>query len=124
MTFEERVEINRRIDKMIGSREQQRARANSFPLEERITSNSRYQKMRDELFKIAEKEGMEALSLTMISVGRSNTGVTAAGKKFIWEGNNGFTERSRYCGSLYIEGIGTVFTSGTIAKAIEYIIKN
>ena len=109
---------------MIGSREQQRVRANSFPLEERITSNSRYQKMRDELFKIAEKEGMEALSLTMISAGRSNTGVTAAGKKFIWEGNNGFAERSRYCGSLYIDGIGTVFTSGTIAKAIEYIIKN
>lgn len=124
MTFEERVEINKRIDKMIGSREQQRVRVNSFPLEKRIESNTRYQKMREDLFKIAEKEGMDSLSLIMINVGRSNTGVTKSGKKFFWEGNNGLTERSRYCGSLYIEGVGTVFTSGTITKAVEYIIKN
>ena len=124
MTFEERVEINERIDKMIGSREQQRARVASMSLENRINSNRNYNNMREKLLKIAEKEGLKALSLTIISCGRTNEGVTVSGKRFIWEGNNGFTERSRYCGSLYIEGIGTVFTSGTIAKAVEYIINN
>lgn len=124
MTFEERVEINNRIDLMIGSREQQRTRVADWELKDKINSNNHYNKMREHLFKIAEKEGVEALTLTLITYGRTNEGVTAKGKKFVWEGNNGFTERSRYCGSLYIQGIGTVFTSGTIAKAVEYIINN
>ena len=124
MTREERVEIENRIDKMVGSREQQRARVQSMNLEDRINSNNRYEKMRTNLFKIAEKEGLEALSLTLINCGRTNEGVTASGKKFVWTGNNGMAERSRYCGDLYIEGIGTVFTSGTIAKAVEYILHN
>lgn len=55
---------------------------------------------------------------------RCSSGVTKNGKRFEWYGNNGFCERSRYCGSLWIEGIGTVFTSGTIAKAVEYVINN
>ena len=80
--------------------------------------------MREKLMKIAEKEGIENLNLVIITCGRSGNGVTKSGKKFVWEGNNGVTERSRYCGSLYIEGVGTVFTSGTIAKVAEYIINN
>jgi len=124
MTFEERAEINARIDKMIGSREQQRLRVASMSLEDKINSNQRYNKMRDQLFKIAEKKGVEALSSVVIECGRTKEGVTASGKYFVWAGNNGFAERSRYCGSLYIEGMGTVFTSGTIAKAVEYIINN
>jgi hypothetical protein len=124
MTREERIEIESRIDKMIGSWEQQRAITESMRLEDRINSNNHYEKMRAKLFKIAEKEGLEALSLTLVQSGRTNEGVTASGKKFIWTGNNGMTERSRYCGDLYIEGIGTVFTSGTISKAVEYILKH
>ncbi|MBQ5655937.1 MAG: hypothetical protein IIV14_00700 [Bacteroidaceae bacterium] len=124
MTREQRIEIEVRIDKMIGSREQQRIRVQSMILEDRINSNNRYEKMRGNLLKIAEKKGIEALTLTFIEFGRTNVGVTASGKKFIWTGNNGMTERSRYCGDLYIEGIGTVFTSGTIAKAVEYITNN
>lgn len=124
MTFEERVEVNKLIDKMLGSREQQREITSNMTLENRIRSNSEYQKMREKLMKIAEKEGIENLNLVIITCGRSGNGVTKSGKKFVWEGNNGFTERSRYCGSLYIEGVGTVFTSGTIAKVAEYIINN
>lgn len=124
MTFEERVAINERIDKMIGSSEEQRTRVQNMSLSDRIESNDKYRKMREKLFKIAEKHGEMALAATMISEGRTNTGVTASGKRFVWDGNNGWTIRSRYCGSLYIEGVGTVFTSGTIAKAVEYIINN
>ena len=124
MTFEERVEVNKIIDKMVGSRERQREITSNMTLENRIKSNSEYQKMREKLMKIAEKEGIENLNLVIITCGRSGNGVTKSGKKFVWEGNNGVTERSRYCGSLYIEGVGTVFTSGTIAKVAEYIINN
>lgn len=124
MTFEERVEINERIDKMIGSREDQRTRTQGVSLEERINSNNHYNKMREKLFKIAEKEGVVALSTVIIQSGKWIEGVTASGKKYVWDGNNGMTKRSRYCGSLYIQGVGTVFTSGTIAKAVEYIINN
>ena len=124
MTLEERREANKLIDKMLGSREQQREITSNMTLENRIRSNSEYQKMREKLMKIAEKEGIENLNLVIITCGRSGHGVTKSGKKFVWEGNNGYTMRSRYCGSLYIEGIGTVFTSGTIAKVAEYIINN
>ena len=124
MTFEEKVEANKLIDKMIGSREQHREITSNMTLENRIRSNSEYQKMREKLMNIAEKEGVENLNLVIITCGRNGKGVTKSGKKFVWEGNNGFTERSRYCGSLYIEGVGTVFTSGTIAKVAEYIINN
>lgn len=124
MTLEERIEINHRIDKMVGTAEQQAELTKSMSLEDRIRSNMEYRKTRERLFKIAEKHGMEALTTTLLQCGRTCEGVTASGKKVIWEGNNGWAERSRYCGSLWIEGIGTVFTSGTIAKAVEYLINN
>ena len=124
MTFEERVEVDKIIDKMVGSRERQREITSNMTLENRIRSNNEYQKMREKLMKIAEKEGIENLNLVIITCGRSGNGVTKSGKKFVWEGNNGVTERSRYCGSLYVEGVGTVCTSGTIAKVVEYIINN
>ena len=40
MTFEERVEVNKLIDKMLGSREQQREITSNMTLENRIRSNS------------------------------------------------------------------------------------
>lgn len=123
MTMQERMEIERRIDVMIGSREYQRKITETMSLEDRINSNGRYNKIRKQLFKIAEKEGLKALASTVID-GRWCEGCTASGKKYVWYGNNGFTERSRYCGSLWIEGTGTVFTSGTITKAVEYLINN
>ena len=124
MTYEERIAINQRIDKLIGSYEDIRKETESMSLCDKITARDSYQKMREKLFKIAEKNGEKALVLTVIQEGRTSTGVTANGKKFVWYGNDGYTMRSRYCGTLYIEEVGTVFTSGTIAKAFEYILNN
>lgn len=124
MTMQERTEVNRRIDVMIGSWEQQKKITETMSLTDRINSNNRYSKMRDKLLKIAEKEGLEALASVVVVGGKWCEGCTASGKRYVWDGNNGYTERSRYCGSLWIEGMGTVFTSGTLEKAVEYLIKN
>ena len=124
MTTNERLAINQRIDKIIGSYDEQRSRVKDMSLKDRISNNNEYSKMREKLFKIGEKYGEEALALTMIECGNICHGVTANGKRFVWIGNNGLEKRSLYCGLLDIEGIGTIFTSGTIAKAIEYVIKN
>ena len=124
MTTDEWLAINRRIDKIIGSRDEQRSRIKNMSLKDKISDNNEYSKMREKLLKIGEKYGEEALALTMIKCGNICHGVTANGKRFVWIGNNGLEKRSLYCGLLDIEGIGTIFTSGTIAKAIEYVIKN
>lgn len=124
MTTDEWLAINRRIDKIIGNRYEQRSRIQNMSLEDKISDNDEYLKMREKLLKIGEKYGEEALALTMIKCGNICHGVTAHGKRFVWIGNNGLEKRSLYCGLLDIEGIGTIFTSGTIAKAIEYVIKN
>ena len=124
MTQEERKEVLERIYAMIGTPDQQKEMVKNFNLQERINSNGNYSKTKERLLKIAEKEGVKALCSVVIMAGRYCTGLTANNKKYIWEGNMGYTERSRYCGSLYIEGIGTVFTSGRIEKAVEYLLKN
>lgn len=51
-------------------------------------------------------------------------GLTKNGKTFVLEGNSGMTERSRKCFTLTIEGVGCVFTSGTLEAAVEYIMNN
>ena len=124
MTQKERKEALERIYSMIGTPEQQRQFVSNFNLQERIKSTSNYNKTKEKLLEIAEKEGVKALSKVVIMAGRYCTGLTANNKKYIWEGNSGYTERSIYCGSLYIEGIGIVFTSGRIEKAVEYLITN
>jgi hypothetical protein len=124
MTYEERIAINERIDKLIGSQEDLNKQVENMELVDKINTRDKYRKMREKLFKIAEKNGEKALILTVIQEGRTSHGVTANGKHFEWYGNHGCELRSRYCGRLYIEGVGTVFTSGTIAKAFEYILNN
>ena len=124
MTFDERVAINERIDAMICSYIDFNESIKDLSLSDRITARDKYNKLREKLFKIAEEKGEKALTLTLIQEGNTARGVTANGKKFVWTINYGYSIRSRYCGSLYIEGIGTVFTSGTVAKAFEYILNN
>lgn len=124
MTVEERLAISQRIDKLIGTQDDLRKEIENMNLSDKITARDKYNKMREKLFKIAEKHGEKALVLTVIQEGDTSRGITANGKNFIWYGNNGYSMRSRYCGTLYIEGVGTVFTSGTIAKAFEYILNN
>lgn len=50
-------------------------------------------------------------------------GVTKSGKQYTLVGNNGMEKRSRYCYTLYIDG-ECVYTSGTLSKAVEYIVNN
>lgn len=124
MTTSERISINQRIDFLIGSREQFRQEIEKMDLCDRIKEREQYNKIREKLEKIAEKYGEKALIVTLIQDENSVKGVTACGKTFFWTPNCGLEKRSRYCGSLYIDGIGTIFTSGTITKVFEYILNN
>lgn len=123
MEKKEYIKANEIIDRMIGTMGEQRANVDKLPLSERIRCNTQYNKMRAKLLAIAEVNGAEYLSSITIMCGGNSRGFTACGKKYVWEGNCGMTQKSRYCGSLWIEGVGTVFTSGTIVKAVEYILK-
>lgn len=121
-TVEERRELRERIEKIIGTKAQARERGKD--LSERIQNQSQWDKQYEKLAKVFLEHGAEALSMNFTQKGRWFEGVTVSGKKWILEGNNGWTERSRYCGSLYIEGIGTVFTSGRLDKVFDYILNN
>lgn len=117
------IKANEIIDRMIGSIAEQRANVNKLSLSDRIKSNDQYDKMRAKLLAIADVNGVECISGVTIMRGNNSCGFTKGGRKYVWEGNCGITAKSRYCGSLWIEGEGTVFTSGTIVKAVEYILK-
>ena len=54
-------------------------------------------------------------------IGRYFKGLTANGKRFFLDGNNGYTNRSRYCYTLTING-NTVFTSGEFVTAYRYLM--
>ena len=120
MTREQRQEAMKRIEKLIGTKAE--ARALSDDLSERINNVNRYNKQFDELMKVFEKNGEKALAMNFIQEGRSARGITASGKRWTLDANHGWTERSRYCGTLWIEGEGTIFTSGRIDKVFDYIL--
>lgn len=121
-TPEQRREVRERVEKIIGTKEQ--AKASAASLTERIQKGNAWEKQYEKLAKVFLEKGAEALSLHFTQRGRFCEGVTASGKKWRLEGNCGWTERSRYCGTLYIEGIGTVFTSGRLDKCFDYILNN
>ena len=58
-----------------------------------------------------------------ITLERRYHGITPNGKRFSIEGNSGWTNRSRHCFTLYLEGQGVVFTSGEFWRAYG-VIKN
>ena len=122
LTVEQRKELRERIEKIIGKREWERERATS--LTERIQNVQRWDKACERLEKVFLEHGEKALALHFTQKGASYEGVTADGKKWVLEANHGWTERSRYCGTLWIEGIGTVFTSGRLDKVFDYILNN
>ena len=122
MTAEQRKDIRERIEKIIGKREWEKERATS--LEERINNVQRWDQAYAKLEKVFIEHGEKALAMHFVQKGHSFEGVTANGKKWMLEGNNGWTERSRYCGTLWIEGTGTVFTSGRLDKVFDYILNN
>lgn len=121
-TVEERREVTARIEKIIGTKKQAMEAAES--LTERIENASRWEKEYEKLAKIFLENGAEALAIVFMQKGNSFEGVTVSGKKWFLERNNGWTQRSRYCGTLYIQDVGTVFTSGRLDKVFEYILTN
>ena len=121
-TPEQRMELRARIEKIIGTKEQAKALTNS--LSERINAATKWDREYEKLAKVFLEHGEKALALHYTQRGRTFEGVTAGGRKWVMEGNNGWTERSRYCGTLYIEGEGTVFTSGRLDKVFEYILNS
>ena len=117
MTLEEKVarnnRVNEQIKKILGERPK------NFNEEQRA-----YDRNRDELKNLADKYGEEVLNgSVLLSCGRSAEGYTPSGKKVLWYGNCGLTLRSRYCGTLVIDG-KTIFTSGKLSKCYEYIHNN
>jgi len=118
-----RKEINDTIDLLIGTSAQLEERISNNEISNKIQARMQYRRLREKLEKIAEKSGIEALKMTLIQEGSRLRGYTPKGKAIEWTGNNGLEERSRYCGTLRIDG-KTIFTSGTIAKSFEYIINN
>lgn len=121
-TIEERIEMRKRIEAIIGTQEQ--ARATATNLSDRIARSSAWQKQYEKLAVVFFENGEKALALHYTQTGQRIQGVTASGKRWMLEGNNGWTNRSRYCGTLYIEGGGCIFTSGRLDRVFDYILNN
>lgn len=113
MTHEEVAAMYQKIELLIGKREDVKS----------MNGRMEYDKMRERLLKLIREQGEKALSLKMVVDLGCTKFITPSGKKAIWEPNNGMEQRSRYCGALSIDG-KTIFTSGTIAKVYEYLLKN
>ena len=119
-TVEQRMEVRERVERIIGKKADAKALARSTS--ERIAIASKWDKQFEALAKVFFEHGEKALAMHFVQMGSTCKGVTASGKHWVYEGNNGWTNRSRTCGSLYIEGEGTVFTSGRIDKVFDYIL--
>ena len=91
---------------------------------DRIKARFEYDKLFDKLARIYANNGAKALSMTYTSHGAWLEGVTPGGKKWVFNYNTfGWTQRTHHCGSLYVEGVGTLFTSGTLARAFERLLE-
>lgn len=121
-TVEERIEMRKRVEAIIGTEEQ--AKATARDLSERIQKGFQYKKQFEKLAKVFWEHGDKALAMVYTQQGRRFKGVTASGKRWTLDGNCGWTERSRYCGTLYIEGEGVIFTSGRLDRVFDYILNN
>ena len=121
-TPEQRREVTERVFKIIGTAEQNTCCIKD--LTERVQARARWQKEYEALAKVFLEHGAEALSMNCYQRGRDFEGVTVNGKKWTLDMNHGWTERSRYCGALWIEGEGTIFTSGRLDKVFDYILNN
>ena len=120
MTLEEQNKGRQMIENIIGS--QGDWIKPDMDCSKRIKARASYDKLFDKLAKVYAEHGDKALAMEYTSNGAFKEGTTPNGKKWVLVMNSGWTERSRHCGTLTIEGEGTIFTSGTIAKAFEYIL--
>lgn len=127
MTFWEldmdtRMEVTRRIQVIIGKKEEWVKE--DMDRSQRINARFEYDKLFEKMAKIWMKYGDKALATQFKQEGRWAEGITASGKFWRLIPNSfGYTSRSRHCGTLVIDG-ETIFTSGTIAKAFEYILNS
>ena len=123
LSLEERIRVTEMIQKIIGKKED--VIKDGMSTSDRIKAREAYSKLFDKLTKVWMKGGDKALSLTYTWEGSYGYGVTPNGKKWVFNMNSfGWTQRSHHCGSLSIEGQGTIFTSGTLARAFERILEN
>lgn len=123
LSIEERVRVTEMIQKIIGKKED--AITEKMSCSDRIKARDSYNKLFDKLTKVWMKGGDKALALTYTWDGLYCKGVTPEGKSWLFVMNSfGWTQRCHHCGSLYIEGQGTIFTSGTIARAFERILES
>lgn len=121
MDNESRAKVRAMIHAIIGTKED--SVKGIEDLSERITRRSQYDKQFDKLVKVYDKNGEKALAMHYMDCGSIKKGTTPNGNNWSLEMNNGYTARSRYCGTLYING-ECIYTSGTVAKAFEYILNN
>ena len=119
---EERIELTKKIRGIIGNKDSWVHEG--MDTSQRIKARFDYDKLFEKLSKVWLQYGDKALAMNYTDLGSRKKGITPNGKTWILDMNCGWTERSRHCGTLYIEGEGTIFTSGTIAKAFEYIFNN
>jgi len=120
---EERIRVTRMIQKIIGTKEE--AVKGVSGTGARIQAYSNYDKLFEKLAKVWVNHGDEALAMNYEWYGSYGKGVTPKGKAWTFDMNTyGWTERCHHCGSLYIEGEGCIFTSGTLARAFERILEN
>lgn len=121
LPYEERQMVTERIRGIIGTKEE--CIRDGMDLAERIKARKKYDDTFQRLAKIYITHGIKALSMAYTNEGWRKWGMTPNGKKWVLEMNNGLEERSRYCGTLWIDG-EMIFTSGRIEKAFEYILNN
>lgn len=79
-------------------------------------------KAKEELMKKEFEAEQKEWAKDGITLGRRYHGITPNGKRFSIEGNNGWTNRSRHCFTLYLDG-QVVFTSGEFWRAYG-VVKN
>lgn len=70
------------------------------------------------------KAMIKAMAEDMEKRGFKDSGYTTNGLQYSLLWNQGLTHRSKHCYTMYIEGKGTVFTSGTLETVAEYILNN
>lgn len=80
---------------------------------ERIATEEEKKQMIRDMAEYMEKNGIK------------HDGYTTNGLRYsIFHNQYGFTDRTKHCWQMSIEGKGTVFTSGTLETVCEYILNN
>lgn len=80
-------------------------------------------KAKEELRKLEFEQERKEWAKDGIKLEDRYSGLTPSGKRFSIYGNSGWTDRSRHCFTLSIEGKGCVFTSGEFWRAYG-VVKN